>query len=191
MHLVLERNSVFLSGLGQQYFLAQTVCVADLFLLQEVILPVTCVLFDDEQKVLSMLRSPGCGYFSDSVIRFSNVLVEDRRLDIFACQVGASKFVNSYHGARRGPNAALRVTTARGPNSGSIELVVRTANCVGVASKSEILISYGATFDLSRPVAEDPDKRFKGSLETLFKKHAESAGLSAPSTSTATPSFLG
>ena len=103
-------------------------------------------------------------------------------------QVGSSRFVNSYPGARRGPNAIFRVTTSRGPNCGSIELVAQTTNYVGIAPKAEIVACYGMHYDLARQMSEDvlqQDKRFRGSLEQLFQKNAASAGLGQDATNPA------
>ena len=108
----------------------------------------------DGQKVLQALRCPGNGYFCDGIVKFEGVLTDGQPGTILAMQIGASRFVNSYPGARRGPNAAFRVKTTCGPNSGAVELVVRTANSVGIASKQEILLHYGMHFDLSRQMSD-------------------------------------
>ncbi|CAK9040015.1 Pentatricopeptide repeat-containing protein [Durusdinium trenchii] len=157
---------------------------------EEVICPVTAVLFNDEQKVLQALRCPGNAYFCDGVIKFDKVLMDGKPGTVYAMQVGSSRFVNSYPGARRGPNAIFRVTTSRGPNCGSIELVAQTTNYVGIAPKAETVVSYGMHYDLARQMSEDvlqQDKRFRGSLEQLFQKNAASAGLGQDATNPSKP----
>ena len=84
----------------------------------------------------------------------ATALSNSRACSRLAMQIGASSFVNSYTGARRGPNAAVPVKTTCGPNSGAVELVVRTANSVGIASKQEILLHYGMHFDLSQQMSD-------------------------------------
>lgn len=57
----------------------------------------------DEPKVLEAWRGPGNSYFSDGIVKFEDVLMGGKPGTVYAMQVGCSRFVNSYPGARAAP----------------------------------------------------------------------------------------
>ena len=63
-------------------------------------------------------------------------------INIYAVMIGAARFANDYHGVRRGPNAAFEAFPGMGPNSGSVKLVAKTANGVGISARSEVVVNY-------------------------------------------------
>ena len=89
-------------------------------------------------------------------------------ISIYAILLGAARYTNDYHGVRRGPNAAFEAYPAMGPNSGSIKLVAKTANGVGISARSEVVVNYGIDYDLATPskvnADDETEKRFKAHL---------------------------
>ena len=79
-----------------------------------------------------------------------------------------------------GPNAEFQLD----PISWQLRLVASTANGVGIASRSEIVVSYGLQFDLQKKfcsgVETESDRKFRGALDRLFKETVDSTGSANP-----------
>ena len=90
---------------------------------------------------------------------------------------GASQYVQHYVNIKKSPNAKFVFDTKHGFNKGSLKLVASTRNSAGISAGSEVVINYGAEFDMSKKrmnsAITPASKRFKGALDVLLQKQAE------------------
>ena len=106
-------------------------------------LPASALFFDTEAMLHVWLEHPGNEKYCDRIVAVAGVRKQGLPVTVFAVLIGAAQFVNAYCGIRRGPNAKLVFTPARGFNEGALELQIATRNGAGIAKGSPILIDYG------------------------------------------------
>ena len=106
-------------------------------------LPASALFFDAEAMLKMWLEHPGHNAYCDRIVAIADVQKQGSPVTVFAVLIGAAQFVNSYCGIRRGPNAKLVFTPARGFNEGALELQIATRNGAGIAKGSPIVMDYG------------------------------------------------
>ena len=115
----------------------------------------------------------------DRVIKTTGIMTESGvETTLYSVPLGALQLVQHYGGIRKFPNCKLVAVPSEGPNDTFLQLVVCTANGAGVAAGSELLIDYGKEFDFScldPDASENSRKKWKGSLDVYFSRHASAA----------------
>lgn len=130
------------------------------------------LLYRSKESLEQFLKLPGVKpVLGDRLVEFT-VPHESGSKSFYAALLSAVGFANDYHGVKRCPNCRIIVDPSKGSGPGLLSLQVATRNRVGVGMGSELVLSYGASYDLDVDIGEQDDqgasKRFRGALDALF-----------------------
>ena len=92
---------------------------------------------------------PGNEQWRDKVVRIKGILKGGQPRDIFAVLIGAGQYVNHYQSIKRAPNASLVLDARKGFSFGALSRYATHTNKRGIGPGMEILVNYGAQYDLS------------------------------------------
>ena len=132
--------------------------------------PVSSLFFDNWDALMSFLSLPGNAQFGSRVVQIQNVHRNESPGSVWAVMVGVARYVEHFAGHRASPNCILQFDQAKGFNAGSLNLVASRRNGVGISPNSQLLLNFGADFDIdaAKALASRDDASFRGALDLLF-----------------------
>ena len=114
----------------------------------QVACPVSALFFDDYRKLKAFLNLPGNWNFGGRIVQISNVHQDRKPVTLFAVMIGAARYVQHFTTLNRAQaNCVLQFEQHKGFNSGSLNLVAKSPNNVGIAPQSPLLLNFGCGFD--------------------------------------------
>ena len=122
----------------------------------EVICRASALFFDDRLILSTFLGMPGNDTFTGKVVVIPGVAREDGGTTgpVFAVLVGVAQHLQHFQGIKARPNASLKCEPMLGFNNageGALRIVCQTRGGYGIRVGGEILIDYGAAYDMRAP----------------------------------------
>ena len=142
----------------------------------DIICPLTSLLFDSSSMLESFLSHGGNKFLVDKLVKITSCFVEEEieSANLFACLIGAGRFLRHFLGIRKaGPNVQLIADPSKGLGDGFLSLITTTRNNRGVAARSMLVANFGFEYDTTAPkpdVTEPDVKKFKGALDGYIGK---------------------
>ena len=147
---------------------------------EEIIGPMTALLFSEASTVVEFLNSGGNAALLDAplmkVLGLSGRCSDSAATaSIFAVPTGVGRLLCDYRTVRKFANVSIIVVPSDGPQDGFLQMKARTHNGCGIASGATLCCDFGERYVAASGGDIQPAKRFRGALEVFFAEQAAAA----------------
>ena len=158
---------------------------------EEIIGPMTALLFSEATAVVEFLNSGGnAALLVAPLLKVEGLLGQssvkpEATASIYAIPTGVGRLLCDFRSVRKFANVAIMAFPSEGAQDGFLQIKARTHNGCGIAAGATLCCDFGERYVAASAGDIQPAKRFRGALEVFFPSRLRST-LPGPHARTAT-----